>query len=131
MMKSGNTSHKPNPQAVNGSPVKRFKKVNVRQNGATNVGTDAREGLIGPEANASGPFPPGQRPLQCHKCKGWGHVRRVCPSRLNYMRGECQKEHSSPRTGVHRDTDSNYRRDPIVAKAVKMADRYHNPDPLI
>ena len=27
--------------------------------------------------------------------------------------------------------DSNYRRDPIVAKAVKMADRYHNPDPLI
>ena len=46
--------------------------------------------------------------------------------------GECQKrDHSSPETGACRNTDSNYRRDPIIAKAVKMADRYHNPDPLI
>ena len=45
---------------------------------------------------------------------------------------ECQKrDHSSPKTGVCRDTDFNLRRDPIIAKAVKMADRYHNPDPLI
>ena len=87
VMKSGNVSHKPNPPAVNRSPAKRFKKVNMRQNGAANVGADVREGLVGPEANASGPFPPGQRPLQCHKCKDWGYVRRVCPSHLNYTRG--------------------------------------------
>ena len=132
VMKSGNVSHKPNPPALKGSPAKRFKKVNVRQNSAANTGADAREGLVGPEANASDPFPPGQRPLQCHKYKGWGHVKRVCPSHLNYMRGECQKkDHSSPETGVCRDTDFNYRRDSVIAKAVKMADRYHNPDPLI
>ena len=73
--------------------------------GIANVGMDAREGLIGLEANASGPFPPGQRPLQCHKCKGWGHVKRVCPSCLNYMGGgECQKvEYSSPKIGACRD----------------------------
>ena len=131
-MKSGNTSHKPNPPAVNGSPAKKFKRVNVRQNSAANTGVDVREGLVGPEVNASGPFSPGQRPLQCHKCKGWGHVKRVCPSYLNYTRGECQKrDHSSPKTGVCRDTDFNYRRDPIIVKAVKMADRYYNPDPLI
>ena len=75
VMKSGSTIHKPNPLAVNESPAKRFKKVNVRQNSTANKGADAREGLVGPEANASGPFPPGQRPLQCHKCKGWGHIR--------------------------------------------------------
>ena len=116
-----------------GSQPKKFKRVNVRQNSATNTGVDVREGLLGPEVNASGPFPPGQRPLQCHKCKGWGHVTRVCPSHLNYTRGECQKrDHSSPpKTGVCRDTDFILRRDPIIAKAVKMADRYHNPDPLI
>ena len=132
VMKSGSTSHKPNPPAVDWSPAKKFKRVNVKQNGAANAGTDAREGLTGPEANASGPFPPGQRPLQCHKCKGWGHVKRVCPSHLNYTRGGCQKrEHSSPETGACRNTVSNHRRDPIIAKAVKMADRYHNPDPLI
>ena len=86
-MKSGSTSHRPNPPAVERSPAKKFKRVNVKQNGLANGGMDAREGLAGPEANASGPFPPGQRPLQCHKCKGWGHVKRVCPSCLNYMRG--------------------------------------------
>ena len=132
-MKLGSTSHRPNPPAVERSPAKKFKRVNVKQNSAANMGADAREGLMRPEANASGPFPPGQRPLQCHKYKGWGHVKRVCPSCLNYMRGgKCQKrDHSSPKTGACRNTDSNLRREPIIAKAVKMADRYHNPDPLI
>ena len=82
MMKSGSANHKPNPPAVNGGQAKKFKKANQKQKK-----TDVREGLTGPAANASGPFPPGQRPLQCHKCKGWGHVRRVCPSCLNFTRG--------------------------------------------
>ena len=131
-MKSGSTSHRPNPPAVDRSPAKKFKRVNERQDSTAKTGTDAREGLMGPEANASGPLSPGQRPPQCHKYRGWGHVKRVCPSHLNYTRGECQKrDHPSPETGVCRNTDSNLRRDPIIAKAVKMADRYHNPDPLI
>ena len=92
VMKSGSTSHRPNPPVVDRSPGKKFKRVNVKQNGAANVGTDAREGLAGPKANALGPFPPGQRPLQCHKCKGLGHVKRVCPSHLNYMRGGMPEE---------------------------------------
>ena len=71
VMKLGSTSCRPNPPAVDRSPAKKFKRVNVKQNGAANMGMNAREGLVGPEANASGPFPPGQRPLQCHKCKGW------------------------------------------------------------
>ena len=95
-MKSGSTSHKPNPPAVDRIPAKKFKRVNVKQNSAANMGTDAREGLMGPEANALGPFPPGQRPLQCHKCKGWGHVKRVCPLCLNYMRGGNARRGNTP-----------------------------------
>ena len=95
-MKSGSTSHRPNPPAVDRSPAKNFKRVNVKQNGIANVGMDAREGLVGPEANVSGPFPPGQRPLQCHQCKGWGHVKRVCPSHLNYTRGNARKWNTPP-----------------------------------
>ena len=53
-MKSGSTSHRPNPPRVDRSPAKKFKRVNVKQNGIANVGTDPREGLVGPEANASG-----------------------------------------------------------------------------
>ena len=55
-MKSGSTSHRPNPPAVERSPDKKFKRVNVKQNGIANGGMDAREGLVGPEANASGLF---------------------------------------------------------------------------
>ena len=96
VMKSGNTSYRPNPPAVNGNAAKKPKRANVRRNGAADSGVDARKELTGPEANASGPFPPGQRPLQCHKCKGWGHVKRVCPSRLNYSRGGRAKGRTSP-----------------------------------
>ena len=52
VMKSGSTSHRANPPAVDRSPAKKFKRVNVKQNGIANVGMDAREGLVGPEANA-------------------------------------------------------------------------------
>ena len=38
VMKSGSTSHRPNPPAVDRSPAKKFKRVNVKQNGAANVG---------------------------------------------------------------------------------------------
>ena len=53
---------------------------------------DIRTNLQGPGVNASGPFVNDQKPIQCFKCKGWGHPRRLCPSRLNYMRGEMTRE---------------------------------------
>ena len=36
-----------------------------------------------------------------------------------------------PKTGVCRNSGSTSSREPIIAKAVNMADRYHNPNPLI
>ena len=36
-----------------------------------------------------------------------------------------------PEPGICENPDFSIRRDPVIAKAVKMADRYHNSDPLI
>ena len=69
---------------------------NSRQNTPTKRDRDMRSNLQGQEANASGPFPEGLRPIQCFKCKGWGHPRRLCPSRLNYTRGGMTREPPSP-----------------------------------
>ena len=39
----------------------------------------ARKGK-GPAASAAGPFKSGQKPLQCYKCGGWGHMYKECAS---------------------------------------------------
>ena len=57
---------------------------------------DIRNSLQGLGVNASGPFENGQKPIQCFKCKGWGHPRRLCPSCLNFMRGGMPREPPSP-----------------------------------
>ena len=57
---------------------------------------DIRTNLQGPGVNASGPFTNDQKPIQCFKCKGWGHPRRLCPSQLNYTRGGMTREPPSP-----------------------------------
>ena len=69
---------------------------NPRQNTPTKRDRDMRSNLQGLEANASGPFPEGLRPIQCFKCKGWGHPRRLCPSHLNYTQGGITRESPSP-----------------------------------
>ena len=91
-----------------------------------------RNTLQGPDANASGPFPPGSRPIQCFKCKGWGHVKRLCPSHLNYTWGECQgTTNSLPKVRPDRNNTCQPKTDPVINKATKQADQYYNPDPLI
>ena len=69
---------------------------NSRQNTPTKRDRDMRSNLQGLEANVSGPFLEGLRPMQCFKCKGWGHPRRLCPSRLNYTQGGMTREPPSP-----------------------------------
>ena len=51
---------------------------------------DIWQNLRGPETSAAGPYREanGFRPIQCFRRHGWGHPKRLCPSRLNYTRGE-------------------------------------------
>ena len=50
---------------------------------------DVRQNLRGPVPSAAGPFgeSEGSRLIQCFRCRGWGHPKRLSPSRLNYTRG--------------------------------------------
>ena len=57
---------------------------------------DIQGSLQDPGVNASGPFENGQKPIQCFKCKGWGHPRRLCPSHLNYTREGMAREPPPP-----------------------------------
>ena len=53
-------------------------KGNGNKDSKTN-GNSPRKGK-GPTASAAGPFKPGQKPLQCYKCGGWGYTYKECPS---------------------------------------------------
>ena len=45
---------------------------------------------------------------------------------------ECQNsDNSLPQSGIHRGNDSKSRTDPVIAKVMKLADHYYNPDPLV
>ena len=43
---------------------------------------DICQNLLGPEPSAAGPFDgsDGSRLIQCFRCRGWGHFRRLPPS---------------------------------------------------
>ena len=59
---------------------------------------DIRQNLRGPEPSAAGPFGETDvsRPIQCCRCRGWGHPKRLCPSRLNYTWGGMVWDNPSP-----------------------------------
>ena len=61
---------------------------------------DIWQNLRGPETSAAGPFreADGSRPIQCFRCRGWGHPKRLCPSRLNYTRGGVAQDNPSQMT---------------------------------
>ena len=44
---------------------------------------DPRRSSQGPQTSSAGPFKPGQKPMQCHKCQGWGHGWRECATKGN------------------------------------------------
>ena len=44
---------------------------------------DPRKSSQGPQTSSAGPFKPGQKPMQCHKCQGWGHGWRECAMKGN------------------------------------------------
>ena len=51
----------------------------------------------GPEVTSHGPFRGKFKdPRQCHRCRGWGHIRPDCPTRLNSEGG--RSEQSPPPT---------------------------------
>ena len=64
------------------TPNHKTKINSLKGNGSK--GSNANENIPrkgkGPAASAAEPFNPGQKPLQCYKCRGWGHTYKECTS---------------------------------------------------
>ena len=58
---------------------------------------DIRQNFRGPEPSTAGAFGETDvsRPIQCFRCRGWGHPKRLCPSRLNYTQGGMVRDNPS------------------------------------
>ena len=96
---------------------------------------DIRQNLKGPETSAVGPFrdADGSKPIQCFRCRGWGHPKRLCPSQFNYTQGGSGMGTSLQTNG--RETGRSPSQTPVSSeidmKISQVADKYHNPDPLL
>ena len=53
---------------------------------------DPRKSTKGPQPSATGPFKSNQKPMQCHKCQGWGHGWRECATKGNVDWGRVHGE---------------------------------------
>ena len=58
---------------------------------------DIRQNFRGPEPSVAGPFweADGSQPIQCFRCRGWGHPKQLCPSHLNYTWGGMVQDNPS------------------------------------
>ena len=95
---------------------------------------DIHQNLQGPIPSAAGPFDgsDSSRPIQCFRCRGWGHPKRLCPSQLNYTRGSDMGASLPERGQTTKESSSQQ----PVSSAIDMhisqeGQRYHNPDPLL
>ena len=91
---------------------------------------DIQQNLRGPETSAAGPFreADGSRPIQCFRCCGWGHPKRLCSSHLNYTWGGVAWDD-------RQETVWSPSPEPVSSaidmKISQIAEKYHNPDPLV
>ena len=96
---------------------------------------DIQQNLRGPETSAADPFreADGSRPIQCFRCHGWGHPKRLCPSRLNYTWGGSGMGQSLPddRQETRRSPSPEPISSAIDMKVSQVTEKYHNPDPLV
>ena len=53
---------------------------------------DPRKITKGLHTTSAGPFRPDQKPMQCYKCKGWGHRWRECVTKGNVNWGRVHRD---------------------------------------
>ena len=79
-IKAGNVGSRSAPA----SPNKRWNPPSVEAPPSRNAGNSSQNN----SNNISAAFRAALAdPRQCHRCRGWGHVRADCPTRLNSNRG--------------------------------------------
>ena len=84
MIMKGTTVGNIKPKMGNGTPSPRKKEVSGNSPWKPPQGFSRRS--RGPISSATGPFRPGQKPMKCYHCDGWGHSWWQCliPENLNW-----------------------------------------------
>ena len=77
----GTTEGNIKPIMGNGTPSPRKKEVSGNSSWKPPQGSPRRS--RGPRTSATGPFRPGQKPMKCYHCDGWGHGWQECPTPEN------------------------------------------------
>ena len=74
---------------------------------------------------------PGQKPIKCYRCDGWGHGWKQCPTPETLKWRELVGAVvSSNRDSTGSIPNTQPRMQTMISKALKQRDLYHNPDPL-
>ena len=66
------------PKMKTPNPKNKVNSIKGNGNKGSNANGNSPRKNKGPAASAAGPFKPGQKPLQCYKCGGWGHTYKEC-----------------------------------------------------
>ena len=74
---------------------------------------------------------PGQKPIKCHRCDGWGHGWKECPTpeNLNWRElvGAVVPSNLESSGSILAPTPGMKS---VISKVLRQSDLYHNPDPL-
>ena len=87
-----------------GQPGNHSSRSNGSQANAATGPLAPRVNINGPQPSAAGPYHGDQRPTQCYKCRGKGHVWWQCPTPtpLNWSRGKPRSKSFPETTGKSR-----------------------------
>ena len=95
------------------------------------LGTSPQKVFQGSPRKGKGPLKPGQKPIKCYRCDGWGHGWRECPTleNLNWRELIGAVVSSTPgRPGSTPIQTPNLKS--MIYKLLRQSDLYHNLDPL-
>ena len=113
-----------NVKLKEGEGVSSPKKKEVFQN-------SPKKAFQGSPRKGKGICKPGQKPIKCYRCDGWGHGWKECPTPENLKWRELVRAVVSSnirRNWPHSNTQS--RTQTIISKVLRQRDLFHNPDPL-
>ena len=95
------------------------------------LGNSPQKGMQGSPKKGKISLRPGQKPLQCFRCEGWGHGWHECLTMENFNWRELMTAGVLLMSGSPGSAPTqNPKSKSLIYKILKQNNLYHNPDPL-
>ena len=94
------------------------------------LGTSPQKGFQGSCRKGKEPLKPGQKPVKCYRCDGWGHGWRECPTPENLNWRELVGAVVSSTPEVLSPHLYKPKSKSVIYKILRQSDLYHNLEPL-